>query len=213
MRRQGSGTFVGQSTSWTLDEGLEKLVSYSELARRRGVRLEIAELSIEEQRLGPERGELFGLDPDTPATTFTRVLLMDGQPGARMRDVVHPEVELPSPARLRQTLERGEMVLDVLLGQGVPVAYARTHVMARLLTKPRPRGQRARRDRDDGGARDRARALHGRGLARRALDRHLPPAEPRSARRSLARGRASRARDRALRRGSELIGPIRAMQV
>jgi DNA-binding GntR family transcriptional regulator len=135
LRRQGSGTFVGQSTSWTLDEGLEKLVSYSELARRRGVRLEIAELSIEEQRLGAERGELFGLDPDTPAMTFTRVLLMDGQPGARMRDVVHPEVELPSPARLRQTLERGKMVLDVLLSQGVPVAYARTHVMARVLTR------------------------------------------------------------------------------
>ncbi len=38
VRRQGSGTFVGQSGSWTLDEGLEKLVSYSELARRRGVK-------------------------------------------------------------------------------------------------------------------------------------------------------------------------------
>jgi DNA-binding GntR family transcriptional regulator len=135
VRRQGSGTFVGQTTSWTLDEGLEKLVSYSELARRRGVRLDVAELSIEEQRLGPERGELFGLDPDTQAMTFTRVLLMDGQPGARMRDVVSPEVELPPVARVRQTLERGEMVLDVLLRQGVPVAYARTHVMARLLTK------------------------------------------------------------------------------
>ena len=135
VRRQGSGTFVGQTTSWTLDEGLEKLVSYSELARRRGVKLEVAELAIEEQRLGPERGELFGLDPDTPAMTFTRVLLMDGQPGARMRDVVSPGVTLPPAARLRQTLERGEMVLDVLLKQGVPVAYARTHVMARLLTK------------------------------------------------------------------------------
>jgi DNA-binding GntR family transcriptional regulator len=43
-------------------------------------------------------------------------------------------VKLPSPAKLRQTLERGRMVLDVLLAQGVPVAYARTHVMARLLT-------------------------------------------------------------------------------
>ena len=74
-------------------------MSYSELARRRGVRLEIAELAIDEQRLGPERGELFGLDPDTPATTFTRVLLMDGQPGARMRDVVHPEVDAALPRR------------------------------------------------------------------------------------------------------------------
>jgi GntR family transcriptional regulator len=135
VRRQGSGTFVGQSTSWTLDEGLEKLVSYSELARRRGVRLEVAELKIEERRLAPELGELFGIDPDVRATTFTRVILMDGQPGARMRDVVHPDVELPPPSRLRQLLERGDMVLDVLLKQGVPVAYARTHVMARVLTR------------------------------------------------------------------------------
>ena len=42
VRRQGSGTFVGQASSWTLDEGLEKLVSYSELARQRGVKLEVA---------------------------------------------------------------------------------------------------------------------------------------------------------------------------
>jgi DNA-binding GntR family transcriptional regulator len=153
VRRQGSGTFVGQTTSWTLDEGLEKLVSYSELARRRGVKLEVGELRIEERRLGRDLGELFGLDPDTRATTVTRVLLMDGQPGARMRDVVNPEVPLPAPARLRQLLERGQMVLDVLLKQGVPVAYNRTHVTARVVTsrdrvgkalgsrRPRPRSR------------------------------------------------------------------------
>src|ERR671923_2005166 len=45
VRRQGSGTFVGQTTTTTLDEGLEKRVSYSELARRRGVALEVGELS------------------------------------------------------------------------------------------------------------------------------------------------------------------------
>jgi GntR family transcriptional regulator len=135
VRRQGSGTFVGRVRATTLDEGLEKLVSYSELARRRGVTLEVGELGIEESRLGPELGELFGLDPAARATTVTRVLLMDGQPGASMRDVVRPGVPLPAPARLRQALERGQMVLDVLLKAGVPVAYARTQVMARLLTR------------------------------------------------------------------------------
>src|SRR5918997_3954497 len=44
VRRQGSGTYVGRSTSTALEEGLEKLVSYRELARRRGVKLEIGEL-------------------------------------------------------------------------------------------------------------------------------------------------------------------------
>src|SRR3954454_12045162 len=61
VRRQGSGTYVGETASGTLDEGLEKLVSYSELARRRGVRLEIAELTIDKQPLGDELGRLFEL--------------------------------------------------------------------------------------------------------------------------------------------------------
>jgi DNA-binding GntR family transcriptional regulator len=135
VRRQGSGTFVGQDTSWTLDEGLEKLVSYNELARRRGVRLELGHLEIEQRPLGSELGRLFELDPETPATTITRVVVMDGAPGAHMSDVVHPNIPLPPPARLRHALERGQMVLDVLLKQGVPVAYNRSHIMARVLTR------------------------------------------------------------------------------
>src|SRR5918992_3374043 len=65
VRRQGSGTYVGRVQGTTLDEGLEKLVSYRELARRRGVDLSLGALEIEERRLGPEVGELFGVDPDT----------------------------------------------------------------------------------------------------------------------------------------------------
>ena len=135
VRRQGSGTYVGRSRSTSLDEGLEKLVSYSELARRRGVELKLGELEVERRELGPELGELFGADPSAAASQVTRVLLMDGQPGAWMQDVVHPDVELPPPARLRQALERGQMVLDVLLKQGVPVAYTRAHITARVIAK------------------------------------------------------------------------------
>jgi GntR family transcriptional regulator len=134
VRRQGSGTFVGRAASWTLDEGLEKLVSYHELARRRGLRLELAHLEIERRPLGVERGRLFGLDPQTTATTITRVLAMGGAPGAHMRDVVHPSVALPPPSRLRRALERGQMVLDVLLKHGVPVAYNRSRIVACVLT-------------------------------------------------------------------------------
>ena len=86
---------MGRATSTSLDEGLEKLVSYSELARRRGVKLELGQLDIEEKRIGPEPAELFGLDPATAATTVTRTLRMDGQPGAWMRDVIHPDVAMP----------------------------------------------------------------------------------------------------------------------
>lgn len=135
VRRQGSGTYVGRATATTLDEGLEKLVSYSELARRRGVTLELGELTIDERRLGPEAGELFGVDPETLGVTVTRVLLLDGQPGSWMRDVVNPHVELPPLASVQQALERGEMVLDVLMNHGVPVAYTRAHILARVVTR------------------------------------------------------------------------------
>ncbi len=47
-----------------------------------------------------------------------------------MRDVVHPSVELPSAARIKSMLEKGEMVLDILLKQGVPVAYLALDVPA-----------------------------------------------------------------------------------
>jgi GntR family transcriptional regulator len=135
VRRQGSGTYVGRAASSSLDEGLEKLVSYSELARRRGVTLQLGELEIEEARLGPEVAKVFGVEAEATAVCVTRVLLMDGAPGAWMRDIVHPEVRLPAPSRVRHALERGEMVLDVLLKSGVPVAYTRAHITARVLTK------------------------------------------------------------------------------
>jgi DNA-binding GntR family transcriptional regulator len=146
VRRQGSGTYVGEAASVAgrLDEGLEKLVSYSELARGRGVRLELAELEIEERPLGSELGELFGFPADTLATTVTRVLTMDGERGAHMHDVVRPDIELPAPATLRRTLERGKMVLDVLLAEGVPVAYNTLNIAARVLTGTEPVGKALR---------------------------------------------------------------------
>jgi GntR family transcriptional regulator len=143
VRRQGSGTYVGHAASVAgrLDEGLERLVSYSELARQRGVRLELAKLEIEERPLEGELGKLFDFPAETLATTVTRVLTMDGEPGAHMHDVVRPDIELPAPAALRRALERGRMVLDVLLGQGVPVAYNTLNIAARVLTGQDPVGK------------------------------------------------------------------------
>jgi GntR family transcriptional regulator len=134
VRRQGSGTFVGQTSSWSLDEGLERLVSYTELSRRQGITLALGHLEIEQVALDAEQAEQFGVAPGTPATAIVRVVLLDGSPGAHMRDVVHPQIKLPSPARLRQALERGQMVLDVLLKAGVPVAYNRLQIKPRVLT-------------------------------------------------------------------------------
>jgi GntR family transcriptional regulator len=51
---------------------------------------------------------------------------------------VHPDIEMPSAAALRRAFERGEMIMDVMLGQGVPIAFATTRVLPRLIA-PRDR--------------------------------------------------------------------------
>ncbi len=135
VRRQGSGTFVGRVTVPTqLAERLERLEPYSSLAKRKGVRLAATQLRIEQRAVGPEAGELLQLDPSAKVTTIFRVLLAGESPAAVMFDIVHPGVELPGHERLQRLLEGGNMVLDVLIELGLPIGFARTHVMPCLVT-------------------------------------------------------------------------------
>jgi GntR family transcriptional regulator len=135
VRRQGSGTFVGNvATPTAFVEGLERLEPYSMLARRRGVELGVRDVQIDQRPIGAEVGSLFGLAPETQVAHVSRVVLAGGEPAAYMTDVVHPDIALPGEAALRRAFERGEMILDVLLAQGVPIAFATTRVMPRLLT-------------------------------------------------------------------------------
>lgn len=139
VRRQGSGTFVGRTTvPAALGERLERLEPYSSLAERRGLTLSSVDLHVERRAVGVEVGEALGLAPIAQVTTIARTLMADGAPVAVMYDVVHPKVSLPDNDALREALERGQMVLDVLIGLGVPVTFARTHVIPSLLS-PRER--------------------------------------------------------------------------
>jgi len=139
VRRQGSGTFVGRATGpAALGERLERLEPYSSLAARRGLTLSSDDLHIERRAVGAEVGEALGLAPIAPATTVARTLLANEAPVAVMFDVVHPKVSLPDDDSLRGALEQGQMVLDVLIGLGVPVTFARTRVIPSLLS-PRER--------------------------------------------------------------------------
>src|SRR3954454_12261636 len=91
VRRQGSGTFVGHVTQpGGFREGLERLESYSSLARSRGVALGARDVTIAPQAVdclvakrlrGQARGE---------APRISRVVIADGQPFALMVDTVHP---------------------------------------------------------------------------------------------------------------------------
>jgi GntR family transcriptional regulator len=134
VRRQGSGTFVGRvSVPTALDERLERLEPYSSLAARRGLTLSSLDLKVQRRAVGVEVGEALGLAPIVQATTISRTLVADDAPVAVMFDVVHPNVALPSDDDLRAVLERGRMVLDVLIEVGVPVTFARTRVIPSLL--------------------------------------------------------------------------------
>jgi GntR family transcriptional regulator len=145
VRRQGSGTFVGRMPRPAArDEGLERLEPYSSLAKGRGRRLTVAELRIGEVAAGADAAAALGIDPGTAVTRIERVLLADGAPAARMIDTMAPGVALPPEAQLRRALERGDMVLDVLLAHDVGVAYATTTI------KPRLVGARERLGRDLG---------------------------------------------------------------
>jgi len=142
VRRQGSGTFVGRVASRAaLDEGLERLESYSSLARRRGVELSVRDLRIGSRPLGADLAATFEMPADGVARTISRVLLARGQPAALMVDVVRPGIPLPDERRLRRDLELGAMVLDVLLAEGMPVAFALTRVRSRLVTARQPAGR------------------------------------------------------------------------
>jgi len=134
IRRQGSGTFVGRMAVPTaFGERLERLEPYSSVAARRGVALRAVDVKIEHRAVGGEAGEALGLAATAQATAVTRTLVADGAPVAVMFDVVHPEIGLDA-GRLRAGLERGQMVLDMLIDIGVPVTYARTRVMPTVLT-------------------------------------------------------------------------------
>jgi GntR family transcriptional regulator len=142
VRRQGSGTFVGRTAAASaLDERLERLEPYSSVASRRGLTLAAADVRIERRAVGGDAGEALGLAPNARATTISRTLTANGEPVAVMFDVVHPNVALPGEPELRTALERGQMVLDVLIELGVPVTYARTRVVPALLS-PRERASK-----------------------------------------------------------------------
>jgi hypothetical protein len=64
-----------------------------------------------------------------------RNLVADGRPAAHMRDWLHPELDLPPTEELEPARGSGNMVLDVLVDRDVPVAFARTDVMPRLLER------------------------------------------------------------------------------
>jgi GntR family transcriptional regulator len=134
VRRQGSGTFVGEIKELLpFSEGLERLAPYTRLARARAIELRATAIEIEREPLEDDVAVLFDVEPGTAATHCRRVLLADGEPVAVMSDFIHPDVDLPSDPELMRVLRRGAMLLDVLLEREVPIAYSQTRIRARTI--------------------------------------------------------------------------------
>jgi GntR family transcriptional regulator len=126
IRRRGVGTFVASRLP-ILETGLEVLESLERMAQRLGLATEMAHLSIVERAATEE--ELNGLKRDeaTPVLVVDRVIAIEGEPVADLRDVV--PVDYLSEEDLQEGF-RGS-VLDILLERKSPVlTISRTQIMA-----------------------------------------------------------------------------------
>ncbi len=135
VRRQGSGTFVGHIAGpGALQEGLERLESYASLARRRGMRLGVRDVRIETVAVDHALAGMLGAEPGAEAVRISRVVLQGDAPMALMVDTIHPSIDLPPADELRAELEQhGSMLLDILIGLGVAVAFSNTSIGASLI--------------------------------------------------------------------------------
>lgn len=134
VRRQGSGTFVGDIAELrSFSEGLERLTPYSRLARARGIELRGIDVAVSMVPLEADTAVAFEVEPGDQALFCSRVLLANGTRTAYMQDVVNPSIELPAEDELRRQLQRGRMMLDVLAEGGVPLAYSHTRIRAHAI--------------------------------------------------------------------------------
>ena len=142
VRRQGSGTFVGRvAAPAAFSEGLEVLESYTSLARRQGKRLAARAVEIEEVQAPGYVAEALGIPLRSNVLSIRRTLSADRAPAAYMHDYVPRDLGLSDTAAIKSALRRGKMVLDLLIAQGLAVAFARTQIRPRLVEPRDPIGE------------------------------------------------------------------------
>jgi len=128
VRRQGVGTFIASRLP-VLDAGLEVLESLDRMAQRLGMETEMAWLSVRERDATEVEIQGLELASSTQVLVVDRVISIEDEPVADLRDVVPLEI-------LRQA-DLGEgfrgSVLDVLLSRGTRVFnHSRTEILAQV---------------------------------------------------------------------------------
>jgi GntR family transcriptional regulator len=143
VRRQGSGTFLARLPERRDEPGpvgiklgssvteLGRLETYTSMAERLGIKADSEHLRVETARAGRDEAGALELPDRGEVTRVSRVLLLDGEAAAWMIDVLPADL---IPARkVRECLSSHQMVLDLLLDEGIPVAFSEVEVSATLL--------------------------------------------------------------------------------
>jgi GntR family transcriptional regulator len=150
VRRQGSGTFLARLPERSEEPGHVgiklgssiaqpgRLETYTTIAERLGFKADSEQLHVEAGRATRDEAAALELPINANVTRVSRVLLLDGETAAWMIDAL-PADMLPA-GKARECLSSHQMVLDLLLDEGVPVAFSEVEVSAALLDPGQPTG-------------------------------------------------------------------------
>lgn len=128
VRRHGVGTFVASRLP-VLEAGLEVLESLERMAQRLELETEMVHLAVAERPATDDELDGLELAEATEVLVVDRVIEIEGEPVADLRDVV--------PVTYLSRVDLGEhfrgSVLDVLLARGTPVlSISRTEILVEL---------------------------------------------------------------------------------
>ncbi len=151
VRRQGSGTFLARLPERSGQPGpagiklgssvaqLGRLDTYTSIAERLGVKADRRHLRVEAARATVGEADALELAAGGAVTRVSRVLLLDGEAAAWMIDVL--PADLIPAADVEQLLSSRQMVLDLLLDEGIPVAFSEVEISTALLDPGQPAGR------------------------------------------------------------------------
>jgi GntR family transcriptional regulator len=143
IRRQGSGTFLArlpERSDQPSPVGIKlgssvaqvgRLDTYASIAERLGLKVDSEQLRVAAARSTAEEADALELPVNSEVIRVWRVLLLDGEAAAWMIDVL--PADLIPAGEVRGRLSSSQMVLDLLLDEGIPVAFSEVEVSAALL--------------------------------------------------------------------------------
>jgi GntR family transcriptional regulator len=151
IRRQGSGTFLArlpERRDQPSPAGIKlgssvaqvgRMETYASIAERLGLKTDSEQLHVEAAPTTAEEAKALELAVNGEVTRVSRVLLLGGEPAAWMIDVFPADV-IPA-GEIKERLSSRQMVLDLLIDEGIPVAFSEVEVSTALLDPGQPAGR------------------------------------------------------------------------